>query len=601
MAIPQPRLSGDLRLALSVLYSLPSASDNSIQKPNSKEAHDYLMQFQCRNIRRKLISRLDSLKQKTENGEGIDILQSLEAGDVGSSWLACLALLAAHRISSNQQIEVNYAEALFAAQTMVHRLRRVKLSEAIDLEFESPQSLPPKHEMIMYMYMQWSTTFNTTFPDVLSNYQPQSSDEEATKGELTVLSLTTILYCQLLSCNQGFGRIRPLLSTIASALACCCARLRYTSAHIPLEAPNTQPIVKMIINTLTMVHQLVSSSTGTNPDHAKHVYSTALFISMAAIPDAILAGSGSGGGAYGKMSMDPRCYTAVTTEVRTQGLSQVWESFMDMPTPTSDQLVLFLEMCESWAKYVPLPKEFVRRSVALLEQVFAELAVDHPNPHQVASGRAALRYWIAIMEGGSWTVEQVLASSLIQKNERSQQPKKKKQTSKSKKREKEVIEEKTSQNQYVLAQNEVHHRSEVACEVTMRTWNVFRPLLTQELSTISDVNDEVQGDGPVGGIVACANACLPYLVRQPVQTIESLQLFVSISEALNEICSSAARSVRGFAAESLYMLHEVVISVGFPTDNANGGNVQNVIVDHFYKVREQHYSSRMRKVLFFLT
>eukprot|EP00548_Thalassiothrix_antarctica_P013208 CAMPEP_0194171408 /NCGR_PEP_ID=MMETSP0154-20130528/5987_1 /TAXON_ID=1049557 /ORGANISM="Thalassiothrix antarctica, Strain L6-D1" /LENGTH=1365 /DNA_ID=CAMNT_0038883703 /DNA_START=23 /DNA_END=4120 /DNA_ORIENTATION=+ len=583
MATPQPHLSGDLRLALSVLYSLPTASDFSIQKPTSKEAHDYLMQFQCRNVRRKLSSKLKSLKNKTESSAGINILQSLEAGDVGSSWLACLGLLASHRTSTNQQIEVNYAEALFAAQTMVHRLRRVKLSEAIDLEFESPQSLPPNHEMIVDMYLQWSSTLNSTFLEVINKYHPQSSDEEAIKGELTVLSLTTILYCQTLSCNQDFSSIRPLLSTIASALAVTTARLRYTSASIPSEAPNTQPIVKMIINTLTMVHQVVSSTSGANPAHAAHAHSTVLFMCMSAIPDAILAGGDSGGGAYGRMSMDPRCFTAVTTEVRTQGLSQVWDSFMEMSSPSGDQLILFLEMCESWAKYVPLPKEFVRRSVVLIKQSFIELAISQPSQHQVAAGRAALQYWIAIMEGGSWTVEEVLASSLIQKYENSQQPNKKKQSSKSKKRQKETLEERTSQNQYVLAQNEVHHRSEMACEVTMQTWNAFRPLLTRELSTFSDVNDEVQGDGPVGGIIACANACLPYLVRQPIQNSELLQLFVSISDAVNEICSSAARSVRGFAAESLYMLHDIVMTVGFPTDNANGYSLQNVIVDHFYK------------------
>lgn len=587
MATPQPHLSGDLRLALSVLYSLPTASDFSIQKPTSKEAHDYLMQFQCRNVRRKLNSKLKSLKNKSESGAGINILQSLEAGDVGSSWLACLGLLASHRTSTNQQIEVNYAEALFAAQTMVHRLRRVKLSEAIDLEFESPHALPPNYEMIMDMYLQWSRTLNSAFLEVLNNYQPQSNDEEAIKGELTVLSLTTILYCQTLSCNQAFGSIRPLLSTIASALAVTAARLRYTSTSIPSEAPNTQPIVKMIINTLTMVHQIVSATNGANPEHAAQAHSTALFMCMSAIPDAILAGSDSGGGAYGRMSMDPRCFTAVTTEVRTQGLSQVWDSFMEMSSPSGNQLILFLEMCESWAKYVPLPKEFVRRSVILIEQSFAELLIPQPSEHQLAAGRAALQYWIAIMEGGSWTVEEVLTSSLIQKYESSQQPNKKKQSSKSKKRQKEALEERTSQNQYVLAQNEVHHRSEVACEVTMKTWNTFRPLLTRELSTIGNVDDEVQGDGPVGGIIACANACLPYLVRQPVQTSESLQLFVSISVAVNEICSSPARSVRGFAAESLYMLHDIVTTVGFPTDNAHGNSLQNLIVDHFYKVKKQ--------------
>jgi hypothetical protein len=580
--MPRPHLSHDLRLALAVLYSLPSVLDSASPKPQAREAHDYLMQFQSRNVRRKLSSKADSQKYKGEEGRSDDILQSLEPCDFGSSWLACLGLLSTHKMPNSPEPQVHYVEALFAAQTMVHRLRRANLSEAIDLEFEAPHSsLTPSTQQIIESYLNWSESFNLALFQALKNYQPHSDDEECVKGELTVISLTTILYCLTLTSYHELSSIRPLLATIASALAVTAARLRYTSKAMPSPAPNTQPIVKMIIHTLNMVHQVVSATASTSPEEEALVYGNVLFTCMSAIPDAILAGSGSGGGAYGKMSMDPRCYTAVTTEVRTQGIAQVWESFIDMPAPYGDQLILFLNMCESWAKYVPLPQEFVRRSVALIEQAFLELASDHPNQQQFSAGMAALRYWIAIMEGGSWTVEQVLASSLIQKN--SQQSNKKRQTSKSKKRQKEVVEERTTQNQHVLAQNEVHHRAEVACEVTMRTWHSFQPLLRRELSAVTDVDDEVQGDGPVGGIIACANACLPYLVRQPTQTNESLQLFVSIGNAVHEICSSAARSVRGFAAESMYILHDVVISDGAQKPSY-GNDFETIIVDHFFKV-----------------
>lgn len=583
MTISNPRLSHDLRLALSVLYSLPTAADYPSPKPQAREAHDYLLQFQSRNVRRKLSSKAKSQNQKQEEGKTEDILQSLEPCDFGSSWLACLGLLSTHKMTRDRQHQVNYAEALFAAQTMVHRLRRVTLSEAIDLEFESPNALPPSAQQIIESYMKWSESFSGVLCQVLKSYQPHSDDEECVKGEITVLSLTTILYCMTSTSYHELSSMRPLLATMASALAVTAARLRYTSKAIPSPAQNTQPIVKMIIHTLNMVHQVVSAATSTSPEHEALVYGNVMFTCMSAIPDAILAGSGSGGGAYGRMSMDPRCYTAVTTEVRTQGIAQVWESFMEMPAPSGDQLILFLNMCESWAKYVPLPHEFVRRSVSLIEQSFLEIAYDHPKQQQLAAGMAALRYWIAIMEGGSWTVEQVLSSSLIQRNENSQQPNKKRQTSKSKKRQKEVLEERTTQNQYVLAQNEVHHRAEVACEVTRRTWNSFQPLLKRELLAVTDIDDEIQGDGPVGGVIACANACLPYLVRQPTQSNESLQLFVSIGNAVHEICSSTARSVRGFAAESMYILHEVVIIVGAQKQSF-GSDLESIIVDHFFNV-----------------
>ena len=121
-----PRLSHDLRLALSVLYSLPSSRGTiSSPLPTSSQAHDFLLQFQSRNIRRKLKSR----NQKVQSGGNTNALQimPLDPGDLGSSWLACLALLSSLKMNDTKEPQVNYAEALFAAQTMVHRLRRVTL------------------------------------------------------------------------------------------------------------------------------------------------------------------------------------------------------------------------------------------------------------------------------------------------------------------------------------------------------------------------------------------------------------------------------------------------------------------------------------------
>lgn len=476
-------------------------------------------------------------------------------------------------MNDTKEPQVNYAEALFAAQTMVHRLRRVTLIEAIDLEFEDP-SIPPNIGQITQSYIQWMEKFDHTLSQVLKNYQPHSEDEGNVKGEVTLLTLTTILYCLTVTSYDKLTTIRPLLVTIASALAVTAARLRFTPRAIPDPSPNTQPVVKMIHNALNIVHQVVACDV--------KVYSTMLYTCMSAIPDSILAGSGSGGGAYGRMSMDPRCFTAVTTEIRTQGLTHVWESFIDLPAPEDERLIMFLNMCRSWAHFVPLPHEFVRRSVSLVEMAFIALSNESPNEQQILAGRSAMGYWIAIMEGGSWSVDQVLAASLIQKHENNNQPNKKRQSSKSKRRQKEVLEERTTQNQYILAQNEVQHRADIACEVTMRTWQSFQPLLARELLAITSIHDEVQGDGPVGGAIACANSCLPYLLKQRTHTVESMHLFVSIGNAVQEVCSSPNRSVRSFAAESLYKLHEVVISVG-ETIPSFGSEMDSIIVDHFFK------------------
>jgi hypothetical protein len=136
-----------------------------------------------------------------------------------------------------------------------------------------------------------------------------------------------------------------------------------------------------------------------------------------------------------------------------------------------------------------------------------------------------------------------------------------------------------------MAQAEVHHRGEVACRAAMLTWNVFWEVLTVELKSVREVDDEVQGDGPVGGITACANACLPHLLRQAAPSKESMDLFSAIAQGVQEICASRSRMVRAFAAETLHTLHvalmEVVASRG-PVDL----RLESIVVDHFFRVSQ---------------
>eukprot|EP00934_Nitzschia_sp_Nitz4_P002126 Nitzschia sp. Nitz4//scaffold34_size148208//140021//144097//NITZ4_002999-RA/size148208-processed-gene-0.27-mRNA-1//1//CDS//3329548852//2126//frame0 len=585
MASHQPHLFHSLRTALGVLYNIPTSSDQHEPKPTSAQAHEFLMQFQSRNVRRKLQS-LAQRQQDTREGASnpqLDVSPTIELEDMGSSWFACLSLL----FSLVQEgvpttATVHYAEGLFAAQTLVHRLRRVKTEEAIDLEFEPPiHGLPPHANQLYDTYCTWMERLSPSVRTMLQQYAPSSTDEERVKGELTMITLMNIMLRLTCLHLSDISRIRPLLATLASALSVTAARPRFTSNSIPHPAPNTQPIVTMILHTLNMVRSAMEASTPSDHLAAAHQY--VFYICITVVPDAILAGSGSGDGAHGKMSMDPRCYTAMTTEVRTQGITQVWEAMNDMPPPQDEKLVLFLHMCEEWAKYAPLPLEFVQRSIVLVEQVFSAAAA-HPSSYDTNSAvLAALRYWTAIMEGGSWTVEEVLSASLLQRGGSSQQPNKKKQSSKSKKRQKEVLDERTTANQLVLAENEVRHRGEVAMAATKASWTSFRTLLSQELARISDTDDEVPGDGPVGAITACANACLTFIVRDSWHSQETLELFVSIAHGIQDICRCPSRMVRGFAAETLYKLHETLLEVLHGIQGNFNSDLESVIVEHFFQ------------------
>ena len=126
----EPFLLRDLRCGLTCLYSL---HDGTPTATDQRKAHDLLLSIQSRNVRRKTQSqrqrqndqdKLTSSEQSPEQRK-----MHLAKDEYGSSWLAFLALLC--------YSEVHPTEQLFAAQSVMHRLRRMKLPEAVDIEIET--------------------------------------------------------------------------------------------------------------------------------------------------------------------------------------------------------------------------------------------------------------------------------------------------------------------------------------------------------------------------------------------------------------------------------------------------------------------------------
>eukprot|EP00956_Cyclotella_meneghiniana_P008406 scaffold11294_cov56-Cyclotella_meneghiniana.AAC.5 len=154
----QPLLLPKLQAALAILYS-NHQSDN-ISNVNTAhahhhqqqqhEAHQFLLSYKSSNLLRFVVSRIQS--QKDRSGDNIiNIGSSLEIelqryiNDavctdntnkngavviIGSIYLSCLSLLLATTTSSNSH------ERIFAAQTLNHRCRSIKLVECYDIEAE---------------------------------------------------------------------------------------------------------------------------------------------------------------------------------------------------------------------------------------------------------------------------------------------------------------------------------------------------------------------------------------------------------------------------------------------------------------------------------
>ena len=139
----EPILLKKLHLALSHLYALHANNDPNFAL-NQQQAHSYLIEFQSRNVRRKVTS----LHQRKRDSSSNDLSSKLEINEEtnGSSLYAALPFLL-YTTPSHE------TERLFCAQTILHRLRRMRTSEAIDYEMEfhdSPLNVNLMAEMVLH-------------------------------------------------------------------------------------------------------------------------------------------------------------------------------------------------------------------------------------------------------------------------------------------------------------------------------------------------------------------------------------------------------------------------------------------------------------------
>ncbi|KAL7493940.1 hypothetical protein ACHAWT_005337 [Skeletonema menzelii] len=124
----QPHLLSKLRTALNYLY------DSQQSHQHRHEAHQFLLTYKQSNVRRLVVSRLQSRKDKTGTADdGENELSFNHTEDLtGSIFLSCLGLL----YSSCSQNSSNSHERIFTAQALNHRCRSIKLTETFDIEAE---------------------------------------------------------------------------------------------------------------------------------------------------------------------------------------------------------------------------------------------------------------------------------------------------------------------------------------------------------------------------------------------------------------------------------------------------------------------------------
>jgi len=642
----RPRLYDDLVRSLSTLYSPHRHTSNNNggngdgnAAERQRRANEWLMQFQSRNVRRKI----NSLRQRRRSKQQQQQLQHQSPAttttvEMGSTWLACLYVLGCRRArdaSFADDDAKTTTQTLFCAQTLLHRLRRVKINEAVDWEVEQRVDSDEDRALSLYesreyvpnlarAYQEWirsggggggTGTFVHPFVvAVVDTYRGYGSadDEEKIKGELSLLTVAAVTYltAMLATDHKNHGShcflvapTSPLLSTLGGVMAILALRLRYDSTHSSSGGTSANgtscqqyqhhpTIVSLVTHFLGIVWEVAVASSaavdgsGSSNDnnnnniaHRRHAFGAALHACLDAIPDTLL---GSAGGARGRLSMDPRCVQAATQEIRSFGLPilsetlQLFQQQQQLSSRSHDEQ----QLCElwtlytflSWARSLPLPPEFI----PLINKYIASESIHHQQ--------VAMRCVVAICEGGAWSLEDVLLYSLgISDQQISQQPKKKRSTSKTK-RQKDLMEARSTETILDMARAEVCQRGRLACLTAFAIWHGLATSVASALAVLhADPGTQVEGEGPIGCLAAAANACLPHIVRNPTSTSNAYDLFSSIAVSFQAMCRSENRIVRGLCFEPLYTLHAAVVNtmrLSGPLDET----LESLVVDHLFKV-----------------
>ena len=293
-------------------------------------AHEFLIKIQSRNLRR----RLQSLQQKDTNRPvtTIDLLQETSSSQhfLGSSWLVCAYILVDRNATYSEQ------ELLFSAQTVLHRMRRVRIAEAVDAELEASSAAEVDG---LKSSNQWSGLFQRFLPDAVlaeasANWSAllvqNAHQEELIKGIWAVITLGYATTSAVASSSS-----RPLIETLLLALTTSTFRLRYTTA----VSPTTQGC-----NPLPSMLQLLRQSLSTSGN------AELVVMGIATMFDSVL---GSPGGARCRMSCEPTAMLAAAHELR-NGILPELHTILAATSPS-----VAAQACARIAPFATLPWECV--------------------------------------------------------------------------------------------------------------------------------------------------------------------------------------------------------------------------------------------------
>jgi hypothetical protein len=544
------------------------------------------MFIQSRNVRRKIVSIQQRHRDNQQRGRNSsDQKKESKVEDsisMGSSWLACLLLLC------HFDGGITSTERLFAAQSLLHRLRRNKLEDAIDLEIESgdindkialgfyrdPDNLFSK----LAVYLNVMTTWHPFAGHVLAAAQLDqlnpTTTESQWKGQVTLLTLASVLYTTAgASMSNDTVQSTPLLQTLASALATATLRLLGESDD------ESFGFVPVLVDVFKRVRATAETASDVDSASASLAYHASLQITLAAVPESLL-GSPGGQQRKGRLSLHPNALQKAYADLRQNGFNHLRDIIVSQQHEDVQQRSLWwsLKTLEGWSRFLPVPSFKWELSQPIDQSFLTDKSSDDSRT------RTALAYLLAVWEGASCTEEEMLALILgLTAEKNAQQSGKKKQSSRSKKRQKELLDERGTDESLLQARQDVALRGQVACIVAAQSWDFFMPHFQSAMVEANHLH-QIDGEGPIGCMAASVQACLPHLLRHPTSGSEDeMKLFAALAEALQHISSSNNQLVRALALEPIYKLHDASL------DLVRSGRIlevplENLLVNIFFRV-----------------
>ena len=352
--------------------------------------------------------------------------------------------------------------------------------------------------------------------------------------------------------------------------------------------PSAPSLVMIVVRSSTMAAEAAASLrlVGDAGAHAAAA-ARAACSALLSLPDAIL---GSPGGARGRLSVDPRLVRAASDEMRdpSTGMGALGGALTDCGAAADGGMHGYLlAACEKWARFVPVPPDFVERTAPLAGRYLGGWGDPGVDPSTVA---AASAYLIAVFESATLRIDQILAVSVGMSpdlDEASHQMGRKKASSKSKKRRKERLQSAVNDGRelrLIEAQKEKFQRGEAACRAAAQAWGGMATAAARALeSAAAQPDDGADVEGPIGCVCASVSACLPHLIRRGSGGLDnaSSALFTSIMEALRDVCASPCRAARVLSYGPINAVHSALKE---EMERASP-EIQDYAVDCIFQVR----------------